>query len=63
MRLTRVALGTIVGFVMTAVPSSMTFGADNPTAAETIDAPDVPVAQDGVPAGPVRIWEPDGAML
>ncbi len=59
MRLTRVALGTLA-LVMTAVPSTMTYGADNP-AAETMYAPDIPV--EGQPTGPVRIWEPDGAML
>jgi hypothetical protein len=39
----------------------MTYGADNPVAAETVDSPDVPV--EGQPVGPVRIWEPDGGML
>jgi hypothetical protein len=38
----------------------MTYGADNP-AAETIGAP-VPEALSGS-SGPVRIWEPDGAVL
>jgi Calx-beta domain len=62
MRLTRVALGTVaLGLVMTAVPSSKAYSADNPRAAETADAPDVPVV--GEATGPVRIWEPDGALL
>jgi hypothetical protein len=56
-----VALGTLaLGFVMTAVPSPQAFGADNP-AVETADAPAVAVV--GEATGPVRIWQPDGAVL